>query len=710
MARSDLNVSLGLITKDFEKSLKRTERKLKMFGRDLENVGKNLTQAVSVPLAGLGVAAVKSAADFEKLEKALIAVTGDADQAAAQIDRLRQIAESPGLGFEQAVRGSARLQAVGLSASGAERALAAFGNAVARSGGGADDLDGAILALTQIASKGKISAEEINQLNERVFEIRPALDNAFGTSNSEELQKLGISAEDFIAGVTSELEKLEQVEGGLANAIENVQIAIRSSLATFGEAINKTFDLQTVIENFGKTLELAAQRFVSLDAEQQKSIIRFAAIAAAIGPVILLASKLVSTLAGLLGMLRALSLFIVQSTLKPIASLALGFKDLIKTAGGLGKALLQVGKRFLIVSAQVIGIVAIIATVAGVFLFVKKNAEAFGVAFERIWIDINNKLSAVINRIIGNFEPLFKLLGIEVSNLNRSFQELPKAVRFQSFNDFLGSIQDDALKATAGIRGLKQGYESLVGLFKGGETDQPLSLELDTSSNFFSEPKPGLLANQSGINSISESRSLLTPVETIASGVSVFGGALQVDSLTPVIDKFSEIQEVTTTIGDTLENKVGAVIATLTDEGLTGLSGAFDVLFSSVLDGSQNAFRAFSEAIKDTIKQLIVLIARTAAIAGLLSIFTGGAGFGSIFKGLLSGQNALGLTPFADGGIVTGPTPALVGEAGPEAIIPLSQMDKLLGSQQVEVIGRLRGEDIFFANRQAGSRLDRNRG
>ena len=39
------------------------------------------------------------------------------------------------------------------------------------------------------------------------------------------------------------------------------------------------------------------------------------------------------------------------------------------------------------------------------------------------------------------------------------------------------------------------------------------------------------------------------------------------------------------------------------------------------------------------------------------------------------------LTPFARGGIVTGPTPALVGEAGPEAIIPLDRFDDVVGKR-----------------------------
>ena len=53
-----------------------------------------------------------------------------------------------------------------------------------------------------------------------------------------------------------------------------------------------------------------------------------------------------------------------------------------------------------------------------------------------------------------------------------------------------------------------------------------------------------------------------------------------------------------------------------------------------------------------------------------------------------------GLIPFAKGGIVTGPTPALVGEAGPEAIIPL---DKLQQGLTIQFTGTVYGMRDFEA-------------
>lgn len=53
------------------------------------------------------------------------------------------------------------------------------------------------------------------------------------------------------------------------------------------------------------------------------------------------------------------------------------------------------------------------------------------------------------------------------------------------------------------------------------------------------------------------------------------------------------------------------------------------------------------------------------------------------FSGSIAGGN---LRKMADGGIVTSPTPALVGEAGPEAVIPLDQM-KGMGGTSITVNG-----------------------
>jgi len=65
----------------------------------------------------------------------------------------------------------------------------------------------------------------------------------------------------------------------------------------------------------------------------------------------------------------------------------------------------------------------------------------------------------------------------------------------------------------------------------------------------------------------------------------------------------------------------------------------------------------------------------------------GGSGLGSSFAGGILSAGIHTLIPFASGGIVTGPTPALVGESGPEAIIPLSRAGGLGTTINVTITG-----------------------
>ncbi len=63
---------------------------------------------------------------------------------------------------------------------------------------------------------------------------------------------------------------------------------------------------------------------------------------------------------------------------------------------------------------------------------------------------------------------------------------------------------------------------------------------------------------------------------------------------------------------------------------------------------------------------------------------------------------------FAEGGIVTKPTRALIGEAGPEAVIPLSQMGSMGGDTVIHMNIQLDGRTVWQGiKRHAGSDLKR---
>lgn len=185
-------------------------------------------------------ATLESYAEFDGLVRGLKTLEGTAPATAKRLAELRETAKAPGLGFEEAVRGDIRLRAVGISADLSTRSMKAFGNALATVGGGASDLDGVLLALTQIQSKGSVSAEEINQIAERVPQMRAAMKAAFGTAASEDIQKLGITTTQFINGVVAELEKLPAVTGGARNTLDNYTDswkALKTEATEFGVGI-----------------------------------------------------------------------------------------------------------------------------------------------------------------------------------------------------------------------------------------------------------------------------------------------------------------------------------------------------------------------------------------------------------------------------------------------------------------------------------------
>lgn len=226
-----------------------------------------LTRAVPALAAGkLAMDSWNAALRRESLEAGL--ASNSTESLATQMDRLRELGKKPGLGFEQTIEASTRLQAVGLSAQQSEGLIEEMGNALALVGKGKADLDGVVLALTQIAAKGKITAQEINQIAERVPQIRGILEKAFGTSDTEALQKMNLSSEAFFEGITQAAADLPRATATMREEIGN----LGDSWNDFLVQIGRTGEVLTpVISQLSEGLSAASELIGMIDdAEQQK--------------------------------------------------------------------------------------------------------------------------------------------------------------------------------------------------------------------------------------------------------------------------------------------------------------------------------------------------------------------------------------------------------------------------------------------------------
>jgi hypothetical protein len=140
------------------------------------------------------------------------------------------------------------------------------------------------------------------------------------------------------------------------------------------------------------------------------------------------------------------------------------------------------------------------------------------------------------------------------------------------------------------------------------------------------------------------------------------------------------------------------------------LQSAFDALIAgeNVFEALSKSVLQFAEDLAFAIIRAEILAAIQGAIAtsgtGLAGAAAGGGGILNTLMNLLG----LGITKNAVGGITNGPSLGLIGEAGPEAIMPLSKLSSFLntsfnaGAMSSTVTGTggqfvLRGQDLLLA-------------
>ena len=143
-----------------------------------------------------------------------------------------------------------------------------------------------------------------------------------------------------------------------------------------------------------------------------------------------------------------------------------------------------------------------------------------------------------------------------------------------------------------------------------------------------------------------------------------------------------------------------------------------DILTSSLddaLSSQEKFFPIFIANIKKAIQSLLVQLAVMTLIASIMpASLLGGSGLSTNIMTNLG--SIMGVTPFSQGGLVTGPTTALIGEgigttaSNPEVVAPLDKLKQFMGggSQNVVVEGVIKGNDIFLSNRNTGYNRQRS--
>lgn len=327
------------------KRLEGVGNSLRSVGQGLSTIGLTLSAAVTAPLLAFGAATVDAAVRLDSLKRGLTAIVGSSDEAGRQLARLTQLAKLPGIGFEEAIQGSIRLQAVGFSAKEAERSLREFSNAVALTGGGRDELNRVTVQLGQLAAKGKVLSQDLRPIIESAPAVGRALLQAFGTVNAADIQELGLSSKQFLDILVDELERLPRAAAGAKNSFENFRDELFRAAATVGTALLPA--LTRLAETVGPIITGLANAFAALPQPLQVIVLGLGGLLAALGPILLVVGQLTTGVGRLIvgfAQLNALGILPTIKNLKALVTGALAGASAQRTlaaatalaAGGLG--------------------------------------------------------------------------------------------------------------------------------------------------------------------------------------------------------------------------------------------------------------------------------------------------------------------------------------------------------------------------------------
>jgi len=262
-ASIDVTANITKLQKQLDRAesrIKRMEGKARQSSRGISRSFSSVASSARTMALGIGAAAAaigfaaKQIGDagikMQGLDRAFRAATGSAEAGAREFSYIRSEAERLGLDLEESAKAYAKLAAAAkgttLEGKDARDIFSAVAEASRVMSLSTEQTQGALTALEQIISKGKVSAEELRgQLGERLpgaFQIA-ARSIGVTTAELDDLLKQGkLTAEQLLPALATELRKTFGPE---------VESAANDAQAAYNRFGNALFDLQATIASSG---------------------------------------------------------------------------------------------------------------------------------------------------------------------------------------------------------------------------------------------------------------------------------------------------------------------------------------------------------------------------------------------------------------------------------------------------------------------------
>lgn len=672
----DLIVRIGADTRDLNKELGKVRRSMRSMTSNFKSLGQDLTRSVSLPLLAIGGAALKGAADLEKLETSFVSLTGGAEQAADMMQQLNDFTAKTPFQIDAVANSARQLIASGSDISEVNEQLQFLGDIAATSGVEINEI-AAIFA--KVNAKGKVELENLNQLAERGIPIFAALAEATGLP-ADKLGAGRVTVEEFNTVLKSfaeeggfaagAMERLSETAAGkFSTALDNLKIAGAELTESLMPALKGAIDFVTRL----------AQKIAGLSDTTKKWILILGGVAATIGPLLIVIPQMVSAIS-LIG--------------PPVLAAASAFGTMAAAW-----ALTPFGA----VTIALTGLAGAIAIFGNNTKDARKEADDF--IDTLVNLDTQSAINATNEKI--------RLLEIEQT-------QLQIAQRAEQANAAVGSLGDKFDRGIASGNMQKYAEQAKnIGDQIGFLKDKLVELETP-QDNYSSNVATTTTETQKATNAIGE---YLEKVESLPPALIATAEATKTlqDNSTSIADNFTEWINPTIVMFEEFANSVHSAMKSAVTSMISGaakMAGSgqgMEGVINSLLGGLANMAISLGElaigyglAIEGIKKALKSLNPGAAVVAGIALIALGGALQGAVN----SRVEEAGLPALANGGLAYGPTTAIVGDnrnarIDPEVIAPLSKLQDIMGGNSIQVYGRISGDDILLSNTRAAR--DRNR-
>ena len=198
-------------------------------------------------VAGLGAIAamgLTSAAQLEQVQISFNALLGSVEEGERVFKDLQKFAAVTPFEFPEVAAAAKRFLAfneqVGMSDDMLQGFLTTVGDLASVTGAGAEGMNRIVLAIGQIASKGKVSLEELMQIGEAVpgFSAIGAIAQSMGISTGEAMERISAGTVDATTGINALLTGMQQFPGA-SGAMEKQSQTLLGVFSTFKDTIGQ---------------------------------------------------------------------------------------------------------------------------------------------------------------------------------------------------------------------------------------------------------------------------------------------------------------------------------------------------------------------------------------------------------------------------------------------------------------------------------------